>query len=68
MLFRSSVIAMGPDSLRADYLSARQHDVRALLEILMKLKPATAKGTYMKSVYMSSTMSPSVQIDTKTLS
>ncbi|REJ82526.1 MAG: 50S ribosomal protein L1 [Bacteroidetes bacterium] len=39
-----------------------------LLHTIIKLKPSAAKGTYMKSVYMSSTMSPSVQIDTKSLS
>ncbi len=39
-----------------------------LLNAIIKLKPSAAKGTYMKSVYMSSTMSPSVQIDTKSLS
>ena len=38
-----------------------------LLQSIIKLKPASAKGTYLKSVYLSSTMSPSVQIDTKTL-
>lgn len=38
-----------------------------LLQSIIKQKPASAKGAYLKSVYMSSTMSPSVQIDTKTL-
>jgi large subunit ribosomal protein L1 len=38
-----------------------------LLQSIIKQKPSSAKGAYMKSVYMSSTMSPSVQIDTKTL-
>jgi large subunit ribosomal protein L1 len=38
-----------------------------LLNELIKLKPSSAKGTYMKSVYISSTMSPSIQIDTKSL-
>ena len=38
-----------------------------LLHTIIKLKPSSAKGTYLKSVYLSSTMSPSVQIDTKTL-
>jgi len=36
-----------------------------LIKTLIKLKPASAKGTYIKSVYMSSTMSPSIQIDAK---
>ena len=38
-----------------------------LLQSIIKQKPASAKGAYLKSVYMSSTMSPSVQIDTKSL-
>ncbi|HVA99393.1 MAG TPA: 50S ribosomal protein L1 [Bacteroidia bacterium] len=38
-----------------------------LLQSIIKLKPASAKGIYVKSVYMSSTMSPSVQIETKSL-
>ncbi len=36
-----------------------------LLTTLMKLKPTSSKGTYMKSVFMSSTMSPSIAIDPK---
>ncbi len=31
----------------------------------MKLKPTTAKGIYVKSIFMSSTMSPSIAIDPK---
>lgn len=38
-----------------------------LLQAIIKLKPASAKGDYVKSVYMSSTMSPSVTIDKKSL-
>lgn len=38
-----------------------------LLQAVIKLKPSSAKGTYLRSVFMSSTMSPSIQIDTKTL-
>lgn len=34
-----------------------------LLQTIVKLKPSSAKGTYIRSVYMSSTMSPSIQID-----
>ncbi|MDO9185400.1 MAG: 50S ribosomal protein L1 [Bacteroidia bacterium] len=38
-----------------------------LLQTIMKLKPSSAKGVYVRSVYLSSTMSPSIQIDTKFL-
>jgi len=38
-----------------------------LIHSIIKLKPSSAKGTYIKSIYMSSTMSPSIQIDTKSL-
>jgi len=36
-----------------------------LLQTIVKLKPSSAKGTYVKSVTMSSTMSPGVAIDSK---
>jgi large subunit ribosomal protein L1 len=36
-----------------------------VLSAIVKLKPSSAKGTYVKSVYMSSTMSAGIQIDTK---
>jgi len=36
-----------------------------LLKTILKLKPSTSKGIYVKSVYMSSTMSPGISIDTK---
>ena len=38
-----------------------------LLQTIVKLKPSSAKGTYIKSIYMSSTMSPSIEIDSKFL-
>ncbi|MDG0974624.1 MAG: 50S ribosomal protein L1 [Crocinitomicaceae bacterium] len=38
-----------------------------LISTLIKMKPAAAKGTYVKSIYLSSTMSPSIQIDTKSV-
>ncbi|NVK65947.1 MAG: 50S ribosomal protein L1 [Flavobacteriales bacterium] len=38
-----------------------------LLQTLLKMKPSAAKGTYIKSIYMSSTMSPSIQVDAKSL-
>ena len=36
-----------------------------LIQTLIKLKPTAAKGTYIKSIYLSSTMSPSVSVDPK---
>jgi len=38
-----------------------------LIQQLIKLKPSAAKGTYIKSIYLSATMSPGVQIDTKSV-
>ncbi len=38
-----------------------------LLTTLIKMKPAAAKGTYIKSIYLSSTMSPSILIDAKSV-
>lgn len=38
-----------------------------LIQTLIKMKPSSAKGTYIKSVYLSSTMSPSIQIDAKSV-
>ena len=38
-----------------------------LLQTIMKLKPSSAKGQYVRSIYLSSTMSPSIEIDSKFL-
>jgi large subunit ribosomal protein L1 len=38
-----------------------------LIQQLIKLKPSAAKGTYIRSIYISSTMSPSIQIDAKSV-
>jgi large subunit ribosomal protein L1 len=40
-------------------------NAKELLQTIIKLKPAAAKGTYIKSVYLSSTMSPGIHIDPK---
>jgi large subunit ribosomal protein L1 len=42
-------------------------NAREFVQTLIKLKPASAKGTYIKSIYLSSTMSPGVRIDAKAL-
>ena len=42
-------------------------NAREFINTLIKLKPAAAKGTYIKSVYLSSTMSPGVKVDTKSI-
>jgi len=40
-------------------------NAKEILQTILRLKPSSAKGTYIKSIYMSSTMSPGIQIDTK---
>ena len=42
-------------------------NAREFLQMIIKLKPSSAKGTYIKSVYLSTTMSPGLRIDTKSL-
>ena len=42
-------------------------NAKELIQAVIKLKPAAAKGTYVKSIYISSTMSPGVQIDVKSV-
>lgn len=52
---------IGKASFTAPALAA---NLRALLEQLMKLKPATAKGTYMRSITISTTHGPGIKVDT----
>jgi large subunit ribosomal protein L1 len=52
---------VGKISFAADRLIANAH---ALMENIVKAKPAAAKGKYLKSVTMSSTMGPGIAIDT----
>ncbi len=44
-----------------------EENAKEILSTLLKMKPAAAKGTYVKSIYLSSTMSPSVQIEPKSV-
>ena len=54
--------AVGKASFDAEKIAG---NARELLTTLVKLRPQAAKGIYIKSIFMSSTMSPSVEIDTK---
>ncbi|MFM7839341.1 MAG: 50S ribosomal protein L1, partial [Chitinophagaceae bacterium] len=38
-----------------------------LINAIVKAKPSSSKGVYLKSVFMASSMSPGIEIDTKTL-
>jgi large subunit ribosomal protein L1 len=38
-------------------------NARVMVETLLKLKPASAKGTYMKSVTLATTMGPGIKVD-----
>ncbi len=52
-------VSFSPDQIR--------ENAKEFIATLNKLKPATAKGTYMKSIYLSSTMSPGIKIDPKSV-
>jgi len=45
-----------------------EDNTREVLTTIQKLKPSAAKGTYMRSVYLSSTMGPGIHIDVKNIS
>lgn len=53
---------IGKVSFSADKIA---ENAKELLDTLVKLKPTAAKGVYVKTIYMSSTMSPSVALDPK---
>ena len=58
-IIHSSVgrVSFSPDQLKDNAME--------LLEMLLKMKPSSAKGIYMKSVTIASTMSPGIKVDTK---
>ena len=54
--------AIGKSSFSADKLEG---NIKELMSTLVKLKPQAAKGVYIKSIALSSTMSPGIKVDTK---
>jgi large subunit ribosomal protein L1 len=56
--------AIGKVSFAEDKLF---ENAKELIQTILKLKPTSAKGTYVKSIYLSSTMSPSVSVDLKSI-
>ena len=52
---------IGRVSFESEKLS---ENLTALMEAIIKAKPATAKGTYVKSLYLSTTMGPSIRLNT----
>ena len=56
--------AVGKVSFEGNKIRENAHE---LIQTLIKLKPSAAKGTYIKSIYISSTMSPGIQVDAKSV-
>ncbi len=48
-------VSFGPDKLKENFF--------AIMEAVVKAKPATSKGTYLKSIYISTTMGPGIKLD-----
>ena len=57
--------AVAKSSFDADKIAENANE---LLQTIIKLNPTASKGAYIKSVFMSSTMSPSVEVDVKSVS
>lgn len=56
--------SIGKVSFPAEKLA---ENAREFIQTIIKLKPVAAKGTYMRSIYLSSTMSPGVKVDPKAI-
>ncbi len=54
--------SIGKVSFDADKI---HENAQELISVISKLKPSAAKGTYVKSIHMSSTMSPGIEVETK---
>ena len=55
---------IGKVSFEADKIYDNAHEI---IQTLIKLKPTAAKGTYIKSIHLSSTMSPAIALDPKAI-
>jgi large subunit ribosomal protein L1 len=55
---------VGKASFDADKLA---ENIQTLVDVIVKAKPATAKGTYLKSLHVTTTMGPSIKLDTLAL-
>ena len=56
--------SIGKVSFTADQI---RENAKEFIATIIKLKPTTAKGTYIKSIYLSSTMSKGIKVDPKTV-
>ncbi len=56
--------SIGKNSFNAEQIA---DNAKEFVSTLIKLKPATAKGTYIKSIFLSSTMSPGIKIEPKSV-
>ena len=56
--------SIGKVSFTPEQIYDNAHEI---ISTLIRLKPTAAKGTYVKSIYLSSTMSPSIKIDPKSV-
>lgn len=56
--------SIGKVSFTADKIA---DNCREFIQTIIKLKPTAAKGTYIKSIYLSSTMSPGIKLDSKAI-
>jgi len=52
-------VSFTPDQIR--------DNAKEFVQTLIKLKPTAAKGTYIRSIYLSSTMSPGIKVDPKSV-
>jgi len=66
-VYKTGIIhaSVGKVSFDADKLN---ENALELINVLYRLKPSAAKGTYFKSIFVSSTMSPGVNVDVKSIS